>query len=265
VTSSNDPVETELKFALGAGAREALLAGLLRDAESADLVATYFDTCDLALFRHGYGLRVRRKGGRFVQTLKSDGDGLFARGEWESAVPTAGPDAAALAATPVAALGSIAALAPVFRVEVRRTSAVFSHGSARIEASLDIGHVRAGECHEAIEELELELLEGDPRDLFAFARTLDLPLVLAFETKSERGYRLVHGAASRTEGPQASFRRLSTAVLGADAAGAIAAADELGLAAPRPTMARFDRTLWARVLLDAAERAARLPGAVTRV
>jgi inorganic triphosphatase YgiF len=256
VTSSTEPVETELKFALGPQAREPLEAGLLRNGKSYELSATYFDTADLALFTHGYGLRVRRKGERFVQTLKSHGDGLFARGEWEADVLSSALDAAVLARTPAAEIATGDALVPLFGVKVRRTAAMVTHGASRIEASLDIGEVTAGDRSEAVEELELELIEGTPADLFSFARTLDAGLTLAFATKSERGYRLARGVVPTVKGHPASLRRLSAAIIHEDAESAATAAAELGVAFARRADAAFNRATWARILLDAAERAA---------
>lgn len=257
--SPTDPVEIELKFALGPGAREALEAELFHGAETSQLTAAYFDTPDLALFNQGYVLRVRRKGERFIQTLKHSGDGVLARGEWEAQVPSASVDAGALVATPAASLVTPGDLTELFTVRVQRTATLVTHGSTRIEAVLDLGEVRAGDHREAVAELELELVEGAPADLFAFARTLDAPLVLAFETKSERGYRLAKGATAAFDGAQAALRGLSEAILAEDQAAANAAARNLGVEPP----AAFDRAAWARVLLDAAERAAGLPGADT--
>lgn len=265
MTSSTEPVETELKFALGPGAREALEARLLRHGTTSTLAATYFDTPDLALFAHGYGLRVRRKGDRFVQTLKSQGDGLFARGEWEAAVASPTLDAAALAATPAANVAPIEAFVPLFSVDVRRTAAEVTYGQSRIEASLDVGQVSAGGLSEPIEELELELIEGDPLDLFALARSLDAHLTLAFATKSERGYRLARNAAVPLDAVDGPLRRLSTAIILEDTAASAAAAAHLGVAVACRTEAAFDHGVWARVLLDAAERAMRLPATDTRV
>ena len=44
-----------------------------------------------ALHAAGLGLRVRESEGRFVQTLKAEGDGLFDRPEWEQPVEGAEP------------------------------------------------------------------------------------------------------------------------------------------------------------------------------
>lgn len=250
-TPASEPVETELKFALGPGARAALQADLLRDGKVSSLSATYFDTPDATLFANGYGLRVRRAGDRFIQTLKSAGGGLFSRGEWEADVPSAALDAAVLLATPIATLVSVATLQPLFTVDVRRTVAVVRRGSSRIEACLDLGEVRAGERSELVEELELELIEGAPADLFALARRLDANLTLAFATKAERGYRLARGLAMQREGPEAALRALSEAILAEDAPSAAAAAGVLGA---QVSTGAFDRVALNRVLLDAAER-----------
>jgi len=56
----------------------------------------------------------------------------------------------------------------------------------------DTGLIVAGDRQEPIAEMELELLDGAPADLFELARTLQAKatLTLAFESKAERGYRL---------------------------------------------------------------------------
>jgi len=69
-------------------------------------------------------------------------------------------------------------------------------GDASIEAALDRGTVEA-ECGSAeICELELELKDGDPAELFQVAQRLAkaTPLALELRSKSERGYALVGGA-----------------------------------------------------------------------
>jgi inorganic triphosphatase YgiF len=58
------------------------------------LEATYYDTADRALFRHGLSLRIRRSGGDLVQTLKRfPVNGYpFVRGEWETPATDPTPD-----------------------------------------------------------------------------------------------------------------------------------------------------------------------------
>jgi inorganic triphosphatase YgiF len=188
--------ELELKFQLGAGAMEALQAELFPPsrATTAQLHAVYFDTPDYALRDGGFSLRVRRSGGTHIQTLKHRADGgLFERDEWEMHV--AGPDLELqhLAETPVAPVIADKTLSPVFTVEVERRSQIWAWGETRVEVSFDTGLVVGGGRREPIAEMELELLSGSSQVLFALARELSskADLTLMFESKAQRGYRLV--------------------------------------------------------------------------
>jgi triphosphatase len=188
--------ELKLEFQLGGGALEALQAELfpLDKAQVARLHATYFDTAGHALRDGGFSLRVRRKGDAYVQTLKHRaGGGLFARDEWETTVDGPDLDLEALAGTPAHAVVGDAALAPAFTVEVERRAHVWTRGETRIEVSFDTGLITAGERTEPVAEMELELLSGPPQALFDLARHLQAraELTLSFESKAERGYRLV--------------------------------------------------------------------------
>ncbi|MBW8815879.1 MAG: CHAD domain-containing protein [Caulobacterales bacterium] len=187
--------ELEIKFQLGAGAREALERELFPPgtAQVSQLHATYFDTPTHRMRDGGFSLRVRRNGDHYVQTLKhNQGGGLFQRQEWET--PVAGPelDLAALKGTPAEAAAGDAALEPAFTVEVERRVHVWTHGRTRIEVSLDAGVITAGDRHEVVAELELELVSGSAKALFALAHQLQdkAALTLLFESKAARGYRL---------------------------------------------------------------------------
>jgi len=188
--------ELEIKFQLGDGAVEALQgeAFPLDQAKVSHLHAIYFDTPAHALRDGAFSLRVRRKGETYTQTLKHRAaGGLFERDEWEIQVPGPDLDIAALAGTPAEAVIGDAALAPAFTVEVERRVHLWVHGETRVEVSFDTGLIMAGDRQEPIAELELELLSGTPQALFELARGLQAKaaLTLAFESKAERGYRLV--------------------------------------------------------------------------
>ena len=76
--------EIELKFLLDAAGARAVLAALPPgETVVKDLRATYFDTPDHWLSRHGFGLRVRASGGKRIQTLKSALGDDGGRDEWE--------------------------------------------------------------------------------------------------------------------------------------------------------------------------------------
>jgi len=186
--------ELELKFQLGQGAHEALVAFFsIYPSSVSDLHAIYFDTPGHALRDGGFSLRVRRRGERYVQTLKHRAaGGLFERDEWEVEVPGAALDPAALASTPVNEVVGAEVLQAAFSVEVERRQLLWAHGSDEIEISIDLGWIVADDHKEPIAEIEFELLSGSPAALFALAEKLQqtADLTLSFQSKAQRGYRL---------------------------------------------------------------------------
>ncbi len=187
--------ELELKFQLDADAVNALSDVFPpNDASTSQLHAVYFDTDSHAARDGGFSLRVRRKGDAFIQTLKHRaGGGLFKRDEWEVEVSGFDLDLAYLASTPLlAAIGDMA-LAPAFVVEVERRLHTWIDDTTEIEVSFDTGHILADGRSEPVAEMELELLSGSAETLFALARVLQAKAALtpAYESKADRGYRLV--------------------------------------------------------------------------
>jgi inorganic triphosphatase YgiF len=204
--------ETELKFEVAAGALAKLRKHPLLAAPAARsrLRSTYFDTPDHDLRNAGLSLRVREADGRFVQTVKTrEGPGAIARGEWEVEVAGGRPDLDALSHTPAAKVlnGHIGELDAVFSTTVDRAVRVWSEGPAKVEVALDEGRIDAGGGREPIHELELELKAGATGALFDLARTLAgaAPIVLSFDSKAERGYRLAgHDATAALKAEQAA-------------------------------------------------------------
>jgi inorganic triphosphatase YgiF len=167
--------------------------------ERVSLSTVYFDTPEGDLRAAGLSLRVRRKGEKYTQTLKrTRSDELFDRDEWEDATDRFAPNLSLLAHTPVADLldANAMALRPRFSLKVSRQIHVWREGETEIEISVDRGEVKAGDLTEALLELELELRSGAPERLYAFAEELFAvaPIRLSFDTKSDRGHRLVSGA-----------------------------------------------------------------------
>ena len=186
--------EIELKFLIAPEAADKILSHLKGEEATRHLGATYFDTADHALRRAGFGLRVRDGEGGRKQTLKSaTAGGIFARGEWETAIAGPGPDSEALAATPAAGLLDGQALTPVFTTRVERIVRMIRQGDSVIEAVIDRGELVAQGTSAAVCELELELKSGPPSALFDLARQLAdrVPLRLSLVSKAERGYGLV--------------------------------------------------------------------------
>lgn len=188
--------ETELKLIAGDAAIAALLRepGLFGGRSETRQVSTYFDTAGHALAAAGLSLRVRAIGDRRVQTVKAERAtmaSLFARDEWEREIAGDTPEPADLAE----AMGDVPVdpLAPLFRTEVERVKTLFHLDDSVIEMVADRGRVVAGAAAAPIGEVELELMSGDPRALFALARRIAAlaPVRLGVESKSERGYALL--------------------------------------------------------------------------
>lgn len=185
--------EIELKFLIAPESADEILTLLNGEGAVRQLDATYFDTADHALRRAGFGLRVRDGEGGRKQTLKSaSAGGIFARGEWETPIAGPGPDDAALAATPAAAVVNGEALRPVFTTRVERTARMIRRGETVIEAVVDRGELIVESRRAPVCELELELKTGAPSDLFDLARDLAgrVALRLSLVSKAERGYGL---------------------------------------------------------------------------
>ena len=184
--------------------RPAIRARLVGRAATQRLENVYYDTADQRLRSHGLAFRVRRRGRRYVQTLKSDDTGgLVAwRGEWQTPLASPEPDLALLPPGALAALNGLVEageLRAVFATRVRRQVRRLESGdgAARsvIEAALDLGAIEADGHRLPIAEVELELLEGSPEGIYELALQLDAAAPLHIETRSKsvRGYALARG------------------------------------------------------------------------
>nr|VFJ99815.1 MAG: Inorganic triphosphatase YgiF, contains CYTH and CHAD domains [Candidatus Kentron sp. H]VFJ99861.1 MAG: Inorganic triphosphatase YgiF, contains CYTH and CHAD domains [Candidatus Kentron sp. H]VFK04236.1 MAG: Inorganic triphosphatase YgiF, contains CYTH and CHAD domains [Candidatus Kentron sp. H] len=189
------------------------------------LIATYYDTPARELLELGFALRVRREGGRLLQTIKTAKagfGGLHQRYEWErevreDAMLKDGPDLSQLPEIlreETFNADLLKRLAPCFTTDFKRTQWILplvDEGSADgrdakggyVEVCLDQGEVRNGEHTAPLHEVELELKgnDDDPTRLYEIALQLQqtLPLVIENTSKAQRGYQL--GACE----PSASF------------------------------------------------------------
>jgi triphosphatase len=173
-----------------------LSAGFKRSGKAVRQDSVYFDDRNRTLRQHGISLRLRQIEGRRVQTIKAlNGSGTIDRGEWETAVSCARPDLSAARGTPLANLLPTLCqpLEPIFETRVARISFPIQCGNSEIVVSLDRGRILTGKAAEAICELELELRNGETKDLFLAAQQVGgkIPIELSYETKSARGYALL--------------------------------------------------------------------------
>lgn len=166
------------------------------------LDSTYYDTEDLKLAARKMALRVRADGGRFEQTLKISrkGGGLQTRGEWNAVLPEDRPDPARIGDAASRAWlekqGGAAALVPVFRTVIRRTTWLLAVGGSDVELALDEGEIVSGTKREPILEAEFELKAGDPAAIVLVAREMaeGIPCHIDSRSKAARGYALFTGA-----------------------------------------------------------------------
>jgi inorganic triphosphatase YgiF len=237
--------EFELKFQVPAervaGVEAALRRGPVRRER---LRATYYDTPDEDLARHGVALRVRQEGRHWVQAAKGPGRDGFQRLEDE--VPSAGegetPDPERHKGHPVArllraALGkSGRQLHPVFETDITRVTRVVQAAGSSIEIALDRGRLRAGGRRHPVQEIEFELKQGSPAAVaeLALGWAREHGLWLDPLSKAAQGRRLAQGQTrpkpvqaapldARVDSPSA----LLAAILGAGLAQVLANAREL--------------------------------------
>jgi len=200
-------IETELKLRIAPEQLARLKRHPLLKAQQRPstrrLYNIYFDTPKLELNQAGMALRLRRNGRRWLQTLKGGGrvqGGLHQRNEWE--MPVSGPaldfslfDVAAWEAHLPEKLRK--KLQPVFVTDFLRNSRMLSWQGAQIELCMDQGEVSTEHARTPICELELELISGEPQQLFGLALAiLDIvPFELESISKAEQGFRLRAGHA----------------------------------------------------------------------
>jgi len=230
------PLEVEIKLSatpaiLAAMRKHAAVRSLLDGGvRTQTLVSRYYDTAECDLRDAGVALRIRRIGRRWLQTAKGAGDaagGLHRRleFEWPLAAPRVNRERLAFTPWKKALAHSDARLVTVFTTSVSRSTQPlrFPDGT-RALLCLDRGTIVAGGRREPLCEIELELVDGDVRQLFALAQSIatELPVTVAQTSKAERGYALRMGLppaparAQRVPLPADSSAAAALAAVGAD-------------------------------------------------
>lgn len=166
------------------------------------LVSTYYDTQELTLKEHGIAYRVRDKGdGSFeatVKTQKQSAGGLSERLELNLPLAEAQPVLDGFAAL---GLGfELSELAPcgvqaLFTVDVQRITYILDYAGAVCELAIDKGAIRCGEKSDSIDEVEIELLEGEVQELLELKERIAAAVTLRAEERSKfaRGLALLQG------------------------------------------------------------------------
>ena len=201
------------------------------------LAAYYFDTAARALAKAGMALRVRFENGNWVQTLKTAGDGVAKRGEFNQVrnlaphadASTIRPDLTVFDAPEAqAALARIMPLADLdhalqlqYLTDVTRTQRCIKKNASQIELAYDVGTIAKGtpstadtDDQRALHELEFELLNDEPNGLSDLVEVAKVwckrhKLYLSTVTKAERGGLLLAGkrypAATKADLSQLTF------------------------------------------------------------
>ena len=199
--------EIELKLVVSKDNLKKLLAldcvaGALREGSTKKrkLVSSYYDTEDLAFKRQGIAYRVRSKGdGTYEATVKTsvqNGAGLSERMELNLPLNSPRPKLEGFAEM---GLGTdLTELAPngvskLFTVTVQRTNYILDLEGAVAELAVDHGKIVAGKDNvDPIDEVEIELLEGDKGALLQLAADIaaQVPLFVEKRSKFVRGLAL---------------------------------------------------------------------------
>ena len=212
--------EIELKFLVPESRLKSLMRQVqVKSSQTMQLAAHYFDTADQQLAQAGIGLRIRKEGDAWVQTIKAGGDGIAARLEHNAVLDNTqvqamlnqhelmpdltiyqdSPIAPALAAFNLKKLTK--QLTRQYVTDVRRTTRLLvennsEQGDNIIEMAYDYGEIIHGNDdsrREAIQEIEFELISGDLDFLFITAKNWcrHYKLCLSTVTKAERGGLLI--------------------------------------------------------------------------
>jgi len=148
----------------------------------------YFETKDRALLAHMASIRVREiRDGDFVHTVKIGGksrDGLHQRFEWNLETTEDEFDADAFAEHAITdgdpseileeVLKSISGkeLNMICRTSFERTMSLAGYGDSLMEICFDTGSLYAKNAQEELCELEIELKQGDVRDVLALGEEI---------------------------------------------------------------------------------------------
>ena len=178
------------------------------------LINSYYDTVDYILRKQGAMIRVREiEGAGYVHTVKTSAgnkDGLHQRFEWNYETDDDQFDAnrflvnAELCNDPFHIIEDIllpvsdAKLTCMFQTVFDRISYMVGYGNSIIELSLDYGKINVLDRSEDICEMEIELIEGDVRDVISLGHVVLSNSKCRTENRSKysRCFDLLNGGVS---------------------------------------------------------------------
>lgn len=167
-----------------------------------DLKTTYYDTEDFALLRAGIALRIREDENKgLVQTVKTKGSqvqGLHQRDEFHFHLTDNKIDLDIIEPVelrePLLAIAEKHKIIPLFCTQFARTQWILDLPQhCQVELVLDLGEVIAKEQAIPLQEIELELRQGQAVDrLFELAASIasSMPVAVEDRSKAWKGYQL---------------------------------------------------------------------------
>jgi triphosphatase len=162
----------------------------------------YYDTPAHAFKKRKIGMRVRGCDGVYEQTVKTHGQvraGLHERAEYNLPLPNDVPDLRKFAADIWPQEWNIdeinANLTRQFSTHFKRTIFNVYYHDATIELVFDVGNVITDSAQSGINEIELELHDGELTRLFDLANEIMAvsEIRLSDTSKAAQGYELLHG------------------------------------------------------------------------
>ena len=177
-------------------------------AQQMQLQNDYYDTPEHDFQKHKIGFRVRGNDGVFEQTLKTRGKisgGLHERAEYNIDLDEATPDLTLFDASvwPKGFKASTAntRLERQFSTNFARTAYDVSYDGSVVEVVLDEGEATTGKTQSPINEIELELKQGEVSAVFAIAEVINsiLPVTVSDVSKAAQGYQLLNGVKAHIE------------------------------------------------------------------
>jgi triphosphatase len=162
----------------------------------------YYDTPEQLLGKRKMGFRVRTANGGFEQTVKTQGQvqgGLHQRPEYNIRLSSPQPDLTKFNPDIWGDDFDVQTvnrqIEKLFTTQFQRTQFDIKTDKGLVELVLDIGEVKTDDASIAIHEIELELKQGEPSQLFDIAEGIAklMPVRLSNTTKAERGYQLIQG------------------------------------------------------------------------
>lgn len=227
--------EIELKFVTGANAQRQFSERVLPlfDKHQVTVIShkemrlenDYYDTEKFDFQQKKMGFRVRGNNGRYEQTLKTNGvvsGGLHTRSEYNVDLQSPKPDLSLFDASVWPQNWDVASknasLSRQFSTHFTRHAYEVEVDGSRVEIVLDCGEALTDKNSSPINEIELELLDGDVDSLFTLALLINsnMEVRLSDVSKAAQGYQLLHGFNAKIR-PLPDFLSLEDATSTEDA------------------------------------------------